>query len=198
MYSFECLYVKWWCTLIPNEHLILVLFQTKEICLVETNEAKILSCCFNFVDSLLFIDVYCQKGQKTTEEAEAYDTTEKIQSQKSNGVLEYYDDNNTLQKVKPQQSSWKYFPFKTGMIRLLQILEFVKDSCNDKWFPQCKKHNAAGKLSSLLKLIFLVSLRYIRGWTVVDIEETTAIFEETHRQSFRAIFLLVVQYLLFR
>jgi hypothetical protein len=62
------------------------------------------------------------------------------------------------------------------------LLLLIKD--NDL-FSRWHKYDAAGRPPSPIELLLLGSLRYIgRGWTFDDLEEATAISEETHRQFF--------------
>ena len=52
-------------------------------------------------------------------------------------------------------------------------------------FDRWKKKDAVGQRAAPTRLMLLGALRYIgRGWTFDDIEEATAIHEETHRQFF--------------
>ena len=64
-----------------------------------------------------------------------------------------------------------------------QFIELVKEAKLRNWFPRWSSQDATGKHSSPLPLMILGSLHYLgRGWTFDDIEENTAIDEETHRQ----------------
>ena len=63
---------------------------------------------------------------------------------------------------------------------LIQDDLFLRWQCND----------AVGRLPSPLQLLLLGALRYIgRGWTFDDLEESTSISEETHRQFFHCFIL---------
>jgi hypothetical protein len=60
------------------------------------------------------------------------------------------------------------------------------------------RKDAAGRDSSPLELMILGALRYLgRGWTFDDIEEKTAVSEETHR-SFLHDFIICGSTILFR
>jgi hypothetical protein len=65
------------------------------------------------------------------------------------------------------------------------FLEFVEEAREDPHFSRWTSKDASGDPSSPIELMLLGSLRYMgRGWTFDDIEESTAINEETHRQFF--------------
>ena len=73
--------------------------------------------------------------------------------------------------------------FRMPYEQFLKVLEDMKDEelfC--RWSNAC---DAVGQQASPLELLLLGSLRYLgRGWTFDDLEESTAISEETHRQFF--------------
>ena len=57
-------------------------------------------------------------------------------------------------------------------------------------FEQCTRNDAVGRLPSPIELLLLGVLCYLgRGWTFDDLEESTSISEETHRQFFHKFIL---------
>ena len=59
---------------------------------------------------------------------------------------------------------------------------FVAEAKRENWFPRWMGKNCAGRESSPLELLILGALRYLgRGLTFDDLEESTAISEEVHR-----------------
>jgi hypothetical protein len=70
-------------------------------------------------------------------------------------------------------------------LELLAMAEEAKTEDGDLHFRRWMGKDAVGRLSSPLSLMILGALRYLgRGWTFDDIEESTGIGEETHRQFF--------------
>jgi len=66
-----------------------------------------------------------------------------------------------------------------------KYLELLEDAKNGGWFPRAERPNCANKMGVPLSLLILGALRYLgRGWTFDDLEEATAISEETHRRFF--------------
>ena len=67
-----------------------------------------------------------------------------------------------------------------------QFLDLVADAkAHPEYFKRWMSKDAVGLESSPLELMILGALRYLgRGWTFDDLEEATAIDEETHRQFF--------------
>ena len=66
-----------------------------------------------------------------------------------------------------------------------QYLELLEDVKSNELFRQWLKKDATGKQASPLELLLLGTLRYLgRGFTFDDLEENTAISEETHRRFF--------------
>ena len=64
-----------------------------------------------------------------------------------------------------------------------KYLELVEDAREGDWFPNVGKPDATGRPGAPLELLVLGALRYLgRGWTFDDIEEATAISEETNRR----------------
>jgi hypothetical protein len=61
-----------------------------------------------------------------------------------------------------------------------ELVTWVRE---DDLFARWQSFDAVGKESSPLELLVLGALRYLgRGWTFDDLEESTSISEETHRQ----------------
>jgi len=72
--------------------------------------------------------------------------------------------------------------FRVPYSEFLSLLSLVKDHV---LFIRWLRRDATGKESSPIELLLLGSLRYLgRGWTFDDLEESTGINEETHRQFF--------------
>ena len=62
------------------------------------------------------------------------------------------------------------------------FLEFMEDARANNWFPWSTRPDATKKDPLPLELLILGAFRYIgRGFTFDDLEEATAISEETHR-----------------
>ena len=62
------------------------------------------------------------------------------------------------------------------------FVDFIRYIDDGDFFPRWKGKSAVGKQSSPIELMVLGSLRYLgRGWTFDDMEEATAVSEETHR-----------------
>ena len=116
----------------------------------------------------------------------------------------YIDDNGAPRYLVPRQTYWYLMYVRTSPENLecakfkkkfrrrfrmpyKQYLELLSklqgDSMFSRWKPN--KKDATGKLASPLELLLLGALRYLgRGLTFDDLEEFTAIGEETHRQFF--------------
>jgi hypothetical protein len=72
-----------------------------------------------------------------------------------------------------------------SFVELVEIAKTAKDKDGNLYFRRWLSKDATGKPSSPLGLMILGSLRYLgRGWTFDDVEESTCIDEETHRQFF--------------
>ncbi|KAI2512197.1 Plant transposon protein [Fragilaria crotonensis] len=115
-------------------------------------------------------------------------------------VCEYIDADGQLHRLTPFKSNWYLLyilhPATTQRtfqkkfrrrfrLPFLQFLELLAESKEKNWFPRWTSRDACGKPSSPLALMILGALRYLgRGWTFDDIEESTGIDEETHRQFF--------------
>lgn len=110
----------------------------------------------------------------------------------------YFDDNGEMVFLKPEETVWylcyvqgpaldddkfnKKFRrrFRMPYNEYTYLLNKVKKSA---YFVRWMSKDAAGKDSSPIELLFLGALRYLgRGLTFDDLEEYTAIHEETHRQ----------------
>jgi hypothetical protein len=106
-------------------------------------------------------------------------------------VCEYIDADGQRRRLTPIMSNWYLLyilnPASTQRtfqkkfrrrfrLPYLQFLEFVAESRTNNWFPRWTSRYAWGKPSSPLALMILGALRYLgRGWTFVDIEESTGI-----------------------
>jgi hypothetical protein len=115
-------------------------------------------------------------------------------------LLLYRNEAGDLKEVTPRMTAWyimyvdapdlesakfrKKFRrrFRCKHDGFLQITSLVKDSgLFDRW----QGTDCTGKEASPIELLILGSLRYLgRGWTFDDLEESTSISEETHRQFF--------------
>jgi hypothetical protein len=72
--------------------------------------------------------------------------------------------------------------FRMPYDSFLGLLDRVK---NDELFKRWSQYDATGKMASPISLLLLGCFRYIgRGWTFDDLDESTCIHEETHRQFF--------------
>ena len=72
-----------------------------------------------------------------------------------------------------------------------QFLLFVDEAKEAKWFPRWTGKDAKGKPSSPLELLILGAFRYLgRGLTFDDLEESTAISEEVHRNFFHQFIMI--------
>jgi hypothetical protein len=110
------------------------------------------------------------------------------------------NNNGVLEEIDCRSSSWYFTYVLSPMLNnkkfkdkfrrrfrckfscYLSLLEMVQE---DPIFQQWQNTDAYGKLSSPIELCLLGSLRYLaRGWTFDDLEESTSIGEETHRQFF--------------
>ncbi|CAB9527088.1 Plant transposon protein [Seminavis robusta] len=115
----------------------------------------------------------------------------------------YFDNEGTKVILQPKQTVWYYMYVASPTIDCakwhkkfrrrfrLPYSEFLnlfdKVESHDKYFRRWKSKDAVGKESSPLELLLLGALRYLgRGLTFDDVEEYTAINEETHRQFLHA------------
>jgi Plant transposon protein len=116
-------------------------------------------------------------------------------------LIQYGNSIGVTVYIGPMSSSWYlqyiYMPvlsksfYKQFRLRFrlpyscfLELVDFARREC---LFLQWQSKDGSGKASSPLELMILGSLRYLgRGWTFDDIEESTSISQETHRQFFHA------------
>jgi hypothetical protein len=114
--------------------------------------------------------------------------------------LDILDENGNRVPLTPKMSNWyqlyvnepditnKKFHLKFRRrfrVPFEQYQELLAEATNCELFKRWTRKDAAGKDSSPLALLVLGGLRYLgRGWTFDDLEESTAIDEETHRQFF--------------
>ena len=110
-------------------------------------------------------------------------------------------DNGAIYELTPRQSGWYYKyvlqpkpqesvfrrkfrrRFRLPFEEYVELLEEVK--ANQEIFGRWMSTNAAGKESSPIELLLLGALRYLgRGLAFDDLEDYTAIGEETHRLFF--------------
>jgi DDE superfamily endonuclease len=114
----------------------------------------------------------------------------------------YFDDDGTKVYLRPRQSSWYMMYVKSPSLdnekfkkkfrrRFRMPYELYKrlveriqaEDVFRRWHPQGR--DAFGTKASPIELLLLGALRYLgRGLTFDDLEEYTAINEETHRQFF--------------
>jgi hypothetical protein len=116
--------------------------------------------------------------------------------------MKYRNDNGDLVEYTSTKSNWyvRYVSspnlenpsfhdkfrrrFRMPYRTFLELLELLKE---DPKFARWQKPDAVGSMCSPIELMLLGALRYLgRGWTFDDVEEATAINEETHRQFFHA------------
>ena len=120
--------------------------------------------------------------------------------------FETFDENGNCIPLKPESTLWysmyithpplhkpKFFKkfrrrFRLPYHKFLELVDIAKEATDDDgnlYFRRWMSKDAVGTPSSPVELMILGALRYLgRGWTFDDIEESTAIDEETHRQFF--------------
>ena len=131
---------------------------------------------------------------------DAIDKPKKTRSKKR-PILARRTETGELEEIPPTQSMW-YILYVGGAANVeckrfqnkfrrrfrmpyATFLELVSDAKAGNWFPSWMGCNCAGKQSSPIELMILGSLRYLgRGWTFDDLEEATAVGEESHRRFF--------------
>jgi len=114
----------------------------------------------------------------------------------------YFDDNGTLKFLKPRETVWyavcckndrdqpphsKLFTKFQRRFRMpfVQFRDLLSEVQQHELFSRWNRCDATGSPPSPIGLLLLGSLRYLgRGLTFDDLEEYTAIDEETHRQFF--------------
>lgn len=136
------------------------------------------------------------------EDAENQTLQRKIRQRKHKTLRPYYfDDAGNTIFLEPEQTVWylmyvkgpplddnKFLAkfrrrFRLPYSEFLVLLDKVKSAAI--YFKRWMSKDAAGKKSSPIELLLLGALRYLgRGLTFDDLEEYTAINEETHRQFF--------------
>jgi hypothetical protein len=144
-----------------------------------------------------------------------HENKEKKKRQKRNrrsSVVQCRDEKGIIRDVHPTESNWyvqyiscpshsnQFFKKFRRRFRLTyhEYLTLVEESREKQYFPSYMRKDAAGRDSSPLELMILGALRYLgRGWTFDDIEENTAVSEETHR-SFLHDFITCGSTILFR
>jgi hypothetical protein len=117
-------------------------------------------------------------------------------------ILEYVDDDGNVCILTPKKTFWYQYYILNGKnldakaqkkfrrrfrLPYKQFNELLHQLEESEQFIRWKKgtKNCSGDPSSPMSLLVLGALRYLgRGWTFDDIEESTAISEETHRQFF--------------
>jgi hypothetical protein len=81
-------------------------------------------------------------------------------------------------------------------VELVDICKEATDHDGNLYFQRWMSSDCVGEQSSPIELMILGSLRYLGcGWTFDDIEEATAISEETHRQFFHVFVTFGGEYL---
>ena len=117
-------------------------------------------------------------------------------------LLEYVDDDGNVCTLTPKKTFWYQYYILNGnnldakalnkfrrrfRLPYQQFNELLQELEESERFRRWKKGTKCcfGEPSSPMSLLVLGALRYLgRGWTFDDIEESTAISEETHRQFF--------------
>ena len=150
-------------------------------------------------DLMLKLAMSCRKTNQNKVRS-----TKKRAKRKAKALTPYYfDDNGRKIYVRPRQSSWYIMyvkcptlddikfnvkfrrRFRMPYAEYLKLLARVKgqDIIFRRWLPH--RGDCFGTRSSPIELLLLGALRYLgRGLTFDDLEEFTAIHEETHRQFF--------------
>ena len=119
-------------------------------------------------------------------------------------------DDGDIVQISPKESNWYTLYVNNPMVdddrfqnkfrRRFRLPfsnyeELARDCKGHELFKRWTGCNAAGKESSLIKLIVLGALRYLgRGWTFDDLEEATAISQEVHRVFFTSSLTLAVNF----
>jgi hypothetical protein len=95
----------------------------------------------------------------------------------------FYNNANSTRRVKHQ---WQVNFFRRRFRRPYnEFLELVNMAKESELFQRWLGFDAVGKAAWPTELMVLGALRYLdRGWTFDDLEESTTISEETHRQFF--------------
>ena len=93
---------------------------------------------------------------------------------------------NYIENPKPgEKNRWNEKFRKRFRMQYESFIELAMMAEASPKFDRWKRKDAVGLRSAPTRLMLLGALRYIgRGWTFDDIEEATAIHEETHRQFF--------------
>lgn len=164
-----------------------------------------LSACYT-EDGALDEERYMKRRRMQNEDEWADDVDDEptIRQKKKRGkkrpILARRTETGELEEILPTQSMWyiiyvdaanvecKRFQYKFRRcfrMPYATFLELIADAKAGNWFPSWMGCNCAGKQSSPLELMILGSLRYLgRGWTFDDLEEATAVGEESHRRFF--------------
>ncbi len=116
----------------------------------------------------------------------------------SSTVCEYIDSDGVLRRLLPHDSNWYFLYVRASSSKNTIIgkkirrrfrlpynsyLELLEEAKAKDWFPCWTRAPKIGRSCSPLELMILGALRYLgRGWTFDNIEESTGIDEETHRQ----------------
>ncbi|KAL3758310.1 hypothetical protein ACHAWU_004275 [Discostella pseudostelligera] len=119
---------------------------------------------------------------------------------KKRPILARRTETGELEEILPTQSLWYLLYVEAPNVDCMRFqhkfrrrfrmphasfVNLVADAKAGNWFPTWMGCNCAGKKASPLELLILGALRYIgRGWTFDDLEEATAIGEDTHRRFF--------------
>ena len=92
---------------------------------------------------------------------------------------------NYLENPRPTDPKWNEKFRKRFRMNHESFVELGMMAEGSPKFDRWKKKDAVGQRAAPTRLMLLGALRYLgRGWTFDDIEEATAIHEETHRQFF--------------
>ena len=157
---------------------------------------------------------YCDGVDKTLTELMFADDVEsavlpppakKTRNKKGISACFYDDVSGTYLPLPPKQSTWYRLyvsrdpgTMTTSFLKKFrrrfrlpyqEYLNLVNNARNGNWFPAWSRDgttDAYGQPSSPLEIMLLGALRYLgRGWTFDNLEEATAISEETHRRFFK-------------
>ena len=92
---------------------------------------------------------------------------------------------NYIENPRPSEKKWNEKFRKRFRMPYESFIELGMMAEASPKFDRWKKKDAVGQRAAPTRLMLLGALRYLgRGWTFDDIEEATAIHEETHRQFF--------------
>ena len=140
------------------------------------------------------------EAKESAAETKSFATSRSKRSVKKHNTLLYRDTDGTVKPLtwdkslwylnyienpRPNDSKWNDKFRKRFRMPFEAFIELGIIAEASPKFERWKKKDAVGQRAAPTRLMLLGALRYIgRGWTFDDIEEATAIHEETHRQFF--------------